>query len=96
MLSKHFPITGTPRRHLGVALRRAYDQGVPIRSLAEICGRSYGFVRQLLLEADAMMSPHGGPRHNRAGQSPWQLGAAACTFRRELQLLCAQYGRSSG
>jgi hypothetical protein len=96
MLSKRAHITGTPRRHLGVALRRAYDQGVPIRLLADTCGRSYGFVRLLLIEADAALSPRGGRNLEQAGQSAWQIAAAARTFERELGVLCAQFGEGSG
>lgn len=96
MLSKHAPITGTPRRHLGVALRRAYAQGVPIRLLAKICGRSYGFVHRLLVEADAVMSPRGGQHLDRAGRSAWQIAAAVCTFERDLGVLCGTFNQSSG
>ncbi|WP_373315270.1 helix-turn-helix domain-containing protein [Streptomyces lanatus] len=88
MLSKHAWITGRPRRRLGDAIGRAYVQGVPIRTLADISGRSFGSVRQLLIEADVVLSPRGG-RTGRAGQSPQQI-VAARHFERELANLCQE------
>ncbi|MFE3629392.1 helix-turn-helix domain-containing protein [Streptomyces goshikiensis] len=87
MLSKHAPITGTPRRHLSAAMRRAYDQGASIRLLAQISGRSYGSVHRLLIEAGAVMSPRGGSNLNRSGRPTRQIAAAARAFEREVGVL---------
>ncbi|MGW0731883.1 helix-turn-helix domain-containing protein [Streptomyces sp. NPDC002851] len=92
MLSKHARITGMQRRQLGVALRRAYVQGVSIRTLARTCGRSFGFVRRLLIEAGAVMSPRGGRILGQTGQSARQIEAATRLFESELGVLC---GKSS-
>lgn len=50
------------RKRLAADLRRAYEQGASIRALAKTCGRSYGFVTQLLKEAGTTMRPRGGSR----------------------------------
>jgi len=44
-------ITGEARTQLAADLAAQYEQGTPIRSLAESSGRSYGFIHQLLTEA---------------------------------------------
>lgn len=88
MLSSNIPITGQSRRCLSTALRRAYDQGVPIRPLADVCGRSYGFVHALLIEAGADLSPRGGSRGQGTGQHSEQADAAIHFLKWELGILC--------
>lgn len=58
-------ISPSERRHLATDLRRAYEQGASIRALAKTCGRSYGFIAQLLKEAGTTMRPRGGTRPTR-------------------------------
>jgi Helix-turn-helix domain len=44
-------VTGTQRAQLVSDLRKQYEKGVSIRTLAQTTGRSYGFVHRLLKEA---------------------------------------------
>lgn len=88
MLISRIKITGQFRRQLRTALLRAYDQGVPIRPLAGVCGRSYGFVHALLIEAGADLSPRGGPRGQGTGQHGEQADAAIRFLEWELGILC--------
>jgi hypothetical protein len=48
------------RAELAASLRQQYETGISIRGLATTCGRSYGFVRKLLVEAGATLRPRGG------------------------------------
>ncbi|MFB9802395.1 helix-turn-helix domain-containing protein, partial [Streptomonospora salina] len=50
-LKKGTRVTGTERSELASELKRRYDDGESIRSLAAATGRSYGFVHRLLTEA---------------------------------------------
>lgn len=58
-------INPADRKRLASQLRAAYEQGAPIRALAKTCGRSYGFIAQLLKEAGTTMRPRGGTRPTR-------------------------------
>ena len=40
-----------------------YQEGSSLREISDRLGRSYGYVRGLLLEAGAAMRPRGGPNH---------------------------------
>lgn len=53
-------ITGNDRDKLARELRRKYDSGQSIRTLADSYGRSYGFVHRVLLESGATMRGRGG------------------------------------
>ncbi|SDE49891.1 helix-turn-helix domain-containing protein [Auraticoccus monumenti] len=53
-------ITGEQRQTLAVELRGRYDAGESVRSLADSCGRSYGFVQTLLKEAGTGLRSRGG------------------------------------
>ncbi len=55
MLSKGARITGTQRTKLTTQVVRAYGKGASVRELAELHGRSYGFIHGLLIEADVTM-----------------------------------------
>ena len=55
-------IAGEARTQLGADLAAQYEQGTPIRSLAESSGRSYGFIHQLLTEAGVTLRPRGRRR----------------------------------
>lgn len=68
MLGRGVHITGPARRKLGADLKKAYGSGASIRTLADGCGRSYGFVHRLLTEAGTTLRTRGGPntRHRTA------------------------------
>lgn len=53
-------ITGGERDKLAKELRKKYDAGLSIRTLADTYGRSYGFVHRVLLESGATMRSRGG------------------------------------
>jgi hypothetical protein len=44
-------------------LRRAYEQGASIRTLAADTGRSYGSIHAMLRESGTPMRSRGGPNH---------------------------------
>jgi hypothetical protein len=59
-LKKGTRVTGTERSELATELKRRYDEGESIRSLAAATGRSYGFVHRLLTEAGVTLRGRGG------------------------------------
>ncbi|GAA4910473.1 helix-turn-helix domain-containing protein [Streptomonospora salina] len=59
-LKKGTRVTGTERSELASELKRRYDDGESIRSLAAATGRSYGFVHRLLTEAGVTLRGRGG------------------------------------
>jgi len=59
-LTKGRRVTGTERDKLATDLKKKYESGVSIRSLAESTGRSYGFVHRILNEAGAALRGRGG------------------------------------
>lgn len=59
-LQKGARITGTQRTKLAADLKKAYQKGESIRSLAEAHGRSYGFVHRVLSESDVKLRGRGG------------------------------------
>ncbi|MFF4205761.1 helix-turn-helix domain-containing protein [Streptomyces sp. NPDC001668] len=61
MLGYRAHIKGAARSKLGADLKKAYDRGASIRTLAQGCGRSYGFVHRLLTEAGTTLRTRGGP-----------------------------------
>jgi hypothetical protein len=60
MLGIRVHIKGPARQKIGAELKRAYDRGASVRTLAQGCGRSYGFVHRLLTEAGTTMRSRGG------------------------------------
>ena len=50
-LKKGASITGTQRDKLAGDLKKKYEKGASIRSLAESTGRSYGFVHRILSDS---------------------------------------------
>lgn len=66
-LAKGKRITGGDRSTLADELRKRYDGGESIRSLAASTKRSYGFVHRLLSESGATLRSRGGA--NRASSS---------------------------
>lgn len=53
------------RDELLTELRRDYEGGASIRSLAASTGRSYGTIHSMLRESGAVMRGRGGPNHVR-------------------------------
>jgi hypothetical protein len=59
-LKKGTRVTGVDRSRLATLLRRRYDSGESIRSLAASTGRSYGFVHRILTETGVKLRGRGG------------------------------------
>ena len=59
-LSKGARVTGRSRDKLQHQLKRQYEAGASIRSLARATGRSYGFVHNVLVEAHVQLRGRGG------------------------------------
>jgi hypothetical protein len=59
-LKKGTRVTGTDRTRLAADLRKKYDAGESIRSLAASTGRSYGFVHRMLTENGGSLRGRGG------------------------------------
>lgn len=53
-------VTGTERENLAAELKKKYDEGESIRSLAAYTGRSYGFVHRMLSESGVTLRRRGG------------------------------------
>jgi hypothetical protein len=66
-LKKGTRVTGVDRSKLATQLRRRYDSGESIRSLAASTGRSYGFVHRILTETGVTLRGRGGA--TRSGKS---------------------------
>jgi hypothetical protein len=58
-------ITGKERQKLGRKLANRYEQGSSIQQLANLTGRSYGFIHRLLLEAGVTMRSPGINQHRK-------------------------------
>jgi hypothetical protein len=59
-LKKGSRVTGAERDKLAGELRKKYDAGQSIRTLAAASGRSYGFVHRMLSESGATLRGRGG------------------------------------
>lgn len=68
-LKKGARVTGGQRDRLAAELKRKYDSGRSIRSLAEETGRSYGFVHRILSDAGAALRGRGGATRGKATAS---------------------------
>lgn len=64
-MDKGRKITGEARDELAADLRKAYESGASIRTLAEGTGRSYGFIHRLLTEAGTILRGRGGDTRSR-------------------------------
>ena len=53
-------VTGAERDQQAADLKKRYDGGESIRSLAESTGRSYGFIHRILPESGTAMRNRGG------------------------------------
>ncbi len=65
-LKKGARITGTQRDKLASDLKKKYEKGASIRSLAESTGRSYGFVHRILPETEVTVRGRGGATRGKA------------------------------
>ncbi len=59
-LKKGTRIVGAERDKLATDLRKKYERGESIRSLAESTGRSYGFVHRVLTDSGVALRGRGG------------------------------------
>ncbi|UYP20796.1 helix-turn-helix domain-containing protein [Rhodococcus sp. Z13] len=59
-------VTGESRDRLQEELKRRYEEGASIRTLAKETGRSYGFVHNVLVESRVQLRGRGGPNRRRA------------------------------
>lgn len=59
-LGKGRRVTGTERDKLAVELKKKYESGTSIRTLAESTGRSYGFIHRVLSESGTTLRGRGG------------------------------------
>ena len=60
MLRKGTRVTGQDRSKLATDLKKRYDAGESIRSLATATGRSYGFIHRILTETGVALRGRGG------------------------------------
>ncbi len=67
-LRKGTRVTGAEREKLAAELKRRYDSGESIRSLAASTGRSYGFVHRMLSESGTMLRGRGGATRGKGKQ----------------------------
>jgi hypothetical protein len=65
-LKKGTRVTGTDRAKLASDLKKRYDAGESIRSLAASTGRSYGFVHRILTENGVSLRGRGGATRGKA------------------------------
>jgi hypothetical protein len=59
-IAKGTRVTGTDRSNLATDLKKRYDAGESIRSLATSTGRSYGFIHRILTETGVTLRGRGG------------------------------------
>lgn len=59
-------VTGESRNRLQEELKRRYEAGASIRTLAQETGRSYGFVHNVLVESKVQLRGRGGPNRRRS------------------------------
>ena len=59
-------VTGADRTAMAADLRKRYDAGESIRTLAAATGRSYGFIHRILTEAGVTLRGRGGTAAVRA------------------------------
>ncbi len=65
-LKKGTRVVGADRAKLAADLRKRYDAGESIRSLAASTGRSYGFVHRILTENGVSLRGRGGATRGKA------------------------------
>ncbi|TCN57961.1 hypothetical protein EV641_10156 [Rhodococcus sp. SMB37] len=67
-------VTGESRDRLQAELKRRYEAGASIRTLAQETGRSYGFVHNVLVESQVRLRGRGGPNRRRAAPASTSSG----------------------
>ncbi len=65
-LAKGTRVTGKSRDRLQSQLKKQYEAGASIRSLAQSTGRSYGFIHNVLVESDVQLRSRGGANRRKA------------------------------
>ncbi len=65
-LGKGRRVSGTERDKLAADLTKKYVGGASIRDLAEVTGRSYGFVHRVLSESGVTLRGRGGATRGKA------------------------------
>jgi hypothetical protein len=79
-LTKGLRIPGPEREKIAAGLQDRYAQGVSIRDLMEVTGRSYGWTHRVLRESGAVLRGR-GPRPARRAQSVGSPAASAAKGR---------------
>ena len=69
VLTKGTRVTGESRDRLQAELKRRYEAGASIRTLAQETGRSYGFVHNVLVESHVALRGRGGPNRRSAARA---------------------------
>ena len=65
-LKKGTRVTGADRAKLAADLKKRYNSGESIRSLAASTGRSYGFIHRILSENGVSLRGRGGATRGKA------------------------------
>ena len=65
-LKKGTRVTGADRTKLATDLKKRYNSGESIRSLAASTGRSYGFIHRILSENGVTLRGRGGATRGKA------------------------------
>ena len=65
-LKKGTRVTGSERSKLAAEIKKRYDSGESIRSLAAATGRSYGFIHRILTESGVSLRGRGGATRGKA------------------------------
>ncbi|WP_174550438.1 helix-turn-helix domain-containing protein [Nocardia shimofusensis] len=65
-LSKGTRVTGKSRDRLQNQLKKQYEAGASIRSLARSTGRSYGFIHNVLVESHVQLRSRGGANRRKS------------------------------
>ncbi|MEU1204108.1 helix-turn-helix domain-containing protein [Nocardia sp. NPDC056611] len=68
VLGKGTRVTGKSRDRLQSQLKKQYEAGASIRSLARETGRSYGFIHNVLVESHVQLRSRGGANRRKAGK----------------------------
>jgi hypothetical protein len=69
-LKKGTRVTGADRTKLASDLKKRYNSGESIRSLAASTGRSYGFIHRILSENGVALRGRGGATRGKAKSKP--------------------------
>ncbi|WP_229683693.1 helix-turn-helix domain-containing protein [Nocardia camponoti] len=65
-LGKGTRVTGKSRDRLQNQLKKQYEAGASIRSLARATGRSYGFIHNVLVESHVELRGRGGANRRKS------------------------------